>query len=79
MLGKFLSNIYNPHSKDAERYLTHSHTDMFNGPSAMKAAWDRHLSWINSNVIDKPKATDTYTVEQLEAMGMVGVYAPVAD
>lgn len=35
--------------------------------------------WLEGKVLGKPKATDTYTVEDLEGMGMVGVYAPDPD
>lgn len=76
MLGKFLSNITNPNRPGAEHLHCYSFEDIQNGPEAMHEAWLNHLRWINSNVIGPPKATDYYSVEELEAMGMVGIYAP---
>ena len=37
--------------------------------------WQNHLEWIAKNQIGRPMATDKYTVEELEKMGMVGIYA----
>ena len=36
------------------------------------------IGWPAVSVGD-PKASDTYTVEQLKEMGMVGLYRPLAD
>lgn len=35
--------------------------------------WERE--WLKDKIIGRPKATDAYTVEQLEEMEYVGVYA----
>ncbi len=79
MLGKFLSNIYDPKRKDAEREFTRYYKAMFmfNGQKAMKKEWQRHLEWINNNVIGPPQATSTCTQQQLEERGQVGIYASV--
>lgn len=45
----------------------------------MQMEWQYHLDWINENVIGPPKGTDHYTVEQLEEMGMIGIYAAAED
>lgn len=79
MLGKFLSNVYDPYKPDAELLHPYSFEDFQNGPEALKAAWQSYLRWINSNVIGPPKATDHYTEDQLIEIGMVGVYAPPFD
>lgn len=71
--GRHLSNIYDHRKLDARMY----HTQMA-GPEAMGQDWLQHLEWIRRNIIDRPKATETYTAEQLEAMGMIGIYAPLA-
>lgn len=75
--GRHLSNIFDHRRPNAEMYMCHDYNDWCNGPAAMEAAWNRHLDWINNNVVDPPKATDVYTVEQLENMSMIGIYAPV--
>lgn len=73
--GRFLSNIYDPRKEDAKRFLTYSYDAISNGEAAMENEWQQHLKWVNQNIIDRPQATDHYTVEQLENMGMVGIYA----
>ena len=36
----------------------------------------KHLeAWLSDKIIGRPKASEKYTVEQLESMGMRGVYA----
>lgn len=35
-----------------------------------------HLRWMAQFVCGRPKATDHYTVEELEKFGMVGLYRP---
>lgn len=62
---RHLSNIYDHRKPDARN-------------TTPEEAWRQHLEWINRNVIGRPQATETYTVEQLEAMGMIGIYAPEA-
>jgi len=67
---KFLSNTYDPKRKDAKMHVVRS----FHGTD--EQAWKHHQEWLQGKVIGRPKATDAYSVEQLEEMGMVGVYAP---
>ncbi len=38
-----------------------------------------HREWLAGKIIGDPKATAKYTVEQLKAMGMVGVYLKDGD
>ena len=66
---KFLSNTYNPNDEDkAKMYL------VLNFRESREDEWQRWLDWLKGKVIGRPQASDTYTVEQLEAMGLVGVY-----
>ena len=76
-LGRHLSNIYDHRLPNAEMYLVHDFHTTMAGPEDCHEDWLRHLEWINRNVIGRPKATEAYTVEQLEAMGMIGIYAPL--
>lgn len=78
LYGRFLSNTPDPA------------TDKY-GPTLSYHAWsDRtgvmaererqaHRDWIARNVIGPPQATATKTVEQMQAEGYVGVYAPVVE
>lgn len=79
LLGRHLSNISNPHIQDGELHLPHSCWAELLSPAAMHAARLYYLEWINANVIDPPKATADYTVEQLQEMSMVGLYAPAIE
>jgi len=74
--GKFLSNIYDPKKPHAQEYLSYSHYAMVNGQRAKDREWSYHCKWIDENIIGSPKATATYTRSELEAQGMVGIYAP---
>jgi hypothetical protein len=66
---KWLTNIYDPSRPDAQLHV-------YSGPKEDRdRAWKDHLAWLKDKVILEPQATDTYTVEQLEEMGMVGVYS----
>ena len=77
--GRFLSNIFDHRNQHAQMYMCYSHQAMFNGPKAMQIEWQHHLDWINQNIIGLPKATDTYTVDQLVGMRMIGIYAPAPE
>lgn len=66
---KWLTNIYNPNRPDAFQYI---YSEL---GESIDQAWSNHLEWLKDKIILEPKATDTYTVEQLEEMGMVGVYS----
>ena len=76
--GRFLSNTYDPRKPDARMYVTlsfHEYGDLDGG----ERAWRHHMEWINANEIGRPQATSKYTCEQLEEMGMVGLYELPAD
>jgi len=72
---KFLSNTFDPNHKDAKCYKTYTHHAMSGGPRARDEEWDRHMEWINANVIGDPQATEKYSVEELKKMNLVGIYA----
>jgi len=38
-------------------------------------ARQRWFQWIGNKVIGRPKATESHTVEELEAMGLIGIYS----
>ena len=67
---RFLSNTHDPKDPNASMCVfRHPH-------ETQEEAWQRHQDWLKGNVIGKPQAaSDAYTGEQLEEMGMVGVYA----
>lgn len=70
---KWVSNTYDPKAKDAKMFV-------FRMPDeTQEHAWRTYLQWLNGKVIGEPQATDHYTVEQLKAMGLVGVYVQVED
>lgn len=75
--GRHLSNIFDHRSPNARMCFTGSYYAWQAGKIAMDAEWEHHLKWINDNIIDRPKVTEKYTVEQLEEMGMIGIYAKV--
>lgn len=56
-------------------YFCYSYDAWVKGPSAREREWQRHMDWINNNVIGEPEATPFYTVEQLKNMRLVGIYA----
>jgi hypothetical protein len=71
---KFLTNTHDPKDVEgAKMSLALSFEDM-SYPQGREIAWQRHLDYLSDKRIGRPQATTTYTVEQLEAMGMVGVY-----
>jgi hypothetical protein len=56
---KWLSNTYEPDRND--------HGEMHKEHAA-------RMAWLEGKIIGAPKATETYTVDELRAMHMVGVY-----
>lgn len=72
--GRFLSNIHDPKDPNARMYFTLS-VEASLGIRRADFEWQNHLDWIAKNSIGKPKATDAYSVEDLEKMGMVGIYS----
>jgi hypothetical protein len=68
---RWLSNTYDPTRPDAFLY----------GPSRIadetqEEAYRSWHRWLKGKTIGKPKATDTYTTQELQKMHMVGVYDP---
>ena len=66
---RWLTNLYDPRRADAKSLIitgTYEHPD---------EAWRRQQKWLEGKIIGRPKTTDHYTVEELEDMGSVGVYA----
>ena len=65
---KWLTNAQNPKhfSKDDLRPQEHRKLELL-------------LESLEGKIIGKPKATKNWSVEGLEAMGMIGVYKEVAD
>ena len=60
MRGKFVSNSQNPYSNDA----------LMMPPEELREL--RKL--VSGFVVGPPQATDAYTVEELEAAGLIGLY-----
>ena len=58
---KWMTNTYLPKNKDEFSLIDERPDDK---------------TWLIGKIIDRPQATSTYTVEQLEKMGYVGVYLP---
>ena len=65
---KYLTNLYDPKREDAKIFIS---TMTHETPTE---AWKRQMEWLKGKHIGRPQATKAYTVEQLEAMGYVGVY-----
>jgi len=72
---KFLSNTHNPFLPDTKKFHCFSFHAIQGGPEACEEEWRQHMDWIKSNLIGRPQASKHYTVEQLEDMGLVGIYA----
>ena len=67
---KHLTNMYDPREPDAKKYVTRTFGQTH------EEAWEELQRYLQGKVIGPPRATDAYTVEELEAMGTVGIYAP---
>ena len=65
---RWLSNICDPKLPDSFIRITTR-----DGESQCKA-WKLQEEWLVGKVIDRPRATKWCSIEQLEAMGLVGVY-----
>lgn len=66
---KWLTNLYDPRLPDAHCMIS------FRFDSTPMEAWREQSEWLKDKIISRPKATEYYTVEQLEKMNMVGIYA----
>lgn len=64
-LGQWLTNSDDHRKRSRKEYVG------FRDPGGHAA----HVKWLKDKLIGRPKATETYTAEQLEAMGMIGIYA----
>ena len=64
----WLTNTYDPKREDA-KYRLSVQID-----HSRDAEWAKHLAWLSGCVIGRPKAMKLHSVEELEAMGRVGVY-----
>lgn len=65
---KWLTNISDPRRKEARALIQ---TILNETP---EQAWQRQERYLAGKIIGDPKATDRYSVDELKAMGMVGVY-----
>lgn len=65
MMGKWLSNMPDPHQVGAQRRAQHNDEERRN-----------YMKWINRNVIGEPKAMPKFTVKQLMDEGYIGLYKP---
>jgi len=70
---QFLTNTYDPGMPDAPECLVLRYEDML-GSDGRERAWQQHTRWLSDKIIGEPQATEAYTVAQLQAMHMVGVY-----
>lgn len=66
---KWLTNLYDPTRYDApwrvQRLMNETYME----------AWEREKRYLADKVIGRPNETVDYSVEELERMGMVGVYS----
>jgi hypothetical protein len=70
---EFLGNKYDTNRPDAYVNFERSKEAFFDR-NLDNQEWASHLKWLQDKIISRPKATDHFTTEQLENMGMVGVY-----
>ncbi len=65
---RYLTNLYDPRKQDARMQIV---TMLHETPDEV---WKHQQEWLKGKHIGRPQATTTYTIEELEAMGYVGVY-----
>jgi len=65
---RWLTNTYDPSLPDVRMHVVRCF------PETFEESWRLHLDYLKDKIIGEPQATEKYTVEQLKAMGMVGVY-----
>ena len=70
-LGKWLTNIYDPDRPDSRA----NHTSSSFGKEESNRKWNAHVDYVEKHIIGPPKATEKYTIYQLQEMHIVGVYA----
>lgn len=67
---RWLGNIVDPTLRTAEI----ANVRATSGTKRDEAA-RRHREWLTDKIIGEPQATAAHSVEELKAMGVVGVYA----
>lgn len=67
---KYLTNMYDPSKPDAKSQV------LCMLWQSVEEAWEKLQRFLQGKIVGRPKETDTYTVEELEAIGLVGIYAP---
>ncbi len=66
---RFLTNLFDPTHDDAKKYII-THTG-----ETREEAWASQERWLRDKVVGRPQGTEAYSVEDLEAMNTVGIYA----
>ena len=66
---KWLSNTYDPTKEDAIQAVCRDIGE------TQQEAWKRQQDWLKGKVIGEPKATESFTVEELKRVDLVGVYS----
>jgi hypothetical protein len=62
---RWITNIPDPNKPGAAGQFSNRHPDQ---------SWYEFLKWLSDKTIGRPKASDYFTIEQLEDVGEVGVY-----
>lgn len=65
---KWLANLHNPEDENWKKYVAVAPGE------TQEQAYADYLKWLDGKIIADPEPSDTYTVEQLKAMNIVGVY-----
>lgn len=74
---EFLTNTPDPEDPKAQMHLAVDFHE-WGDPQGRERAWQRHLEYLSDKVIGDPQGTEKHTVEELKAMGMVGIYRRTA-
>jgi hypothetical protein len=69
---KFLTNGNDPNTEKGKNRFMYNHRS--DTPQKKEAEWNKYLAYLSDKVIARPMATAYCTVEQLEYMGLVGIY-----
>ena len=65
---KFLTNIPDPNTEYPIVFCAYGETE--------DEALSRQRQWLRGKIMGKPQATEWRSVDELRAMGVVGVYLP---
>lgn len=71
----WITNLYDPHRADAKSLYCCQVKVIVSGNDAMEKEWERYLENINKYTIGTPKASEVFSVEELQEMHMVGIYS----